>query len=316
MSVYRDNLPQLRGIVCLTDGGLETDLSFNRGVELPQFASYVLLRTAEGRALLLDYYRQYVAIARRHGLGLVLETPTWRANGDWGRLLGDSAAALDRINREAVALVEQLRDELGPQDPPLVTSGCLGPRGDGYRPDRLMTAEQALDYHRTQVASFAATGVDMVAALTLNYIEEAIGVARAAAEYALPLCLSFTVETDGTLPDGGSLQRAIEAVDAATDAAPAYYMVNCAHPTHFAHLFERPAPWLRRIRGLRGNASCMSHAELDNMATLDDGEPGAFGAELAALRWRAPWLTVLGGCCGTDHRHIDEVGRQLAAAAA
>jgi len=316
MSKYRDNLPQLHGVLCLTDGGMETDFCFNRGVELPEFASYVLLRTPEGRAMLLDYYRQYTAIARRHGLGLVLETPTWRANADWGRRLGDSADALDWINREAVELVASLRDELGPQDLPLVISGCLGPRGDGYRPDGLMTAEQAQAYHRTQVGSFAASGVDMIAALTLNYVEEAIGVARAAAEYRLPLCLSFTVETDGMLPGGGSLQAAIEAVDAATDSAPAYYMVNCAHPTHFAHLFDRPAPWLRRIRGLRGNASCMSHAELDNMTTLDDGDPSAFGAELDALRWRAPWLTVLGGCCGTDHRHIDQVGCRLASAAA
>jgi len=314
MSRYRNNLPQLQGVVCLTDGGMETDLCFNRGVDLPEFASYVLLRTPEGRDMLLDYYRQYIAIARRHGLGLVLETPTWRANRDWGRRLGDSPDELDRINRAAVELVERLRDE--PGAPPLVISGCLGPRGDGYRPDRLMTAEEALDYHRAQVASFAATGADMVAALTLNYVEEAIGVARAAAQHALPLCISFTVETDGTLPNGASLQRAIEEVDAATDGAPDYYMINCAHPTHFAHLFDRPAPWLRRIGGLRGNASCMSHAELDNADTLDAGDPDAFGRELDALRWRAPWLTVLGGCCGTDHRHIDQIGRRLAPVAA
>jgi len=316
MSRYRNNLPQLQGVVCLTDGGMETDLCFNRGIELPEFASYVLLRTAEGREVLLAYYRQYIAIARRHGLGLVLETPTWRANRDWGERLGDAPAELDRINRAGVELVGRLRAERAPQDPPLVISGCLGPRGDGYRPDRLMDAEQALDYHRAQVASFAATDADMVAVLTLNYIEEAVGVARAAAEYALPLCISFTVETDGTLPDGAPLQRAIEDVDAATGGSPDYYMINCAHPTHFAHLFDQPAPWLRRIRGLRGNASCMSHAELDEADTLDDGNPDAFGRELDALRWRAPWLTVLGGCCGTDHRHIDQVGRRLASAAA
>lgn len=315
MSKYRSHLPQLQDVLCITDGGLETDLCFNRGVELPEFASYVLLRSPEGRDLLLEYYRQYVAIARRHGLGLILETPTWRANTDWGKRLGDSTADLERINRTAVALVEQLRDELDSQDPPLVISGCIGPRGDGYRPGQLMSAGQALDYHRPQIATFASTGADMVAALTLNYVEEAVGIARGAAEYGIPLCLSLTVETDGKLPNGQSLQEAVEEVDAATGGSPDYYMINCAHPTHFDHLFEQPAPWLRRVKGLRGNASCLSHAELDNADILDDGDPDAFGSELDGLLARAPWLTVLGGCCGTDHRHIDQVGRRIAVAA-
>ncbi len=179
-----------------------------------------------------------------------------------------------------------------------------------------MDAAQARDYHRAQVATFAETGADMVAALTLNYVDEAIGIALAAAEFGMPLCISFTVETDGTLPGGGSLERAITAVDQATGASPAYYMINCAHPTHFEHLFATPAPWQQRIRGLRGNASCLSHAELDNAETLDDGDPAAFGAELWDLRGRSPLLTVLGGCCGTDHRHIEQVGQRLADVAA
>ncbi len=313
MNKYRQRLPQLHGVQCITDGGMETDLSFNRGIELPEFASYVLLRTREGRDVLLDYYRRYVQIAHRHRLGLILETPTWRANRDWGAALGDDATGLVLINRQAVALVAQLRDELPRTDPPLVVSGCIGPRGDGYRPGQLMSATQAQDYHRAQIASFATTDADMIAALTLNYVDEAVGIARAAAEFDMPLCVSFTLETDGALPGGESLREAVTAVDNATQASPAYYMINCAHPTHFAHLFDSAEPWLERVIGLRGNASCLSHAELDSCETLDDGDPDAFGAELQDLRRRAPWLTVLGGCCGTDHRHIEEVSRRLAA---
>ncbi|MAT92169.1 MAG: homocysteine S-methyltransferase [Halioglobus sp.] len=308
-------LPQLAGVVCLTDGGLETDLCFNHGIDLPQFAAYDLLRTPQGRQLLLDYYREYVAIARRHDLGLVLETPTWRANPDWAALIGDDAPELDRLNRVAVALVRELREELEGAGPTLVVSGCIGPRGDGYTPDLLMSPEQARDYHRAQVASFAGGGVDMVSALTLNYVDEAVGIALAAAESGLPLGLSFTVETDGRLPTGEELRQAIDAVDAATDAYPAYYMINCAHPTHFDHLFQGDAAWLQRVMGLRGNASCMSHEELDNAQTLDDGDPNAFGAQLHALRRAAPWMTVLGGCCGTDTRHIEQVARRLSRAA-
>jgi len=311
MTNLRKNLPQLHGTLCLTDGGLETDLCFNHGIELPEFAAYDLLRSAVGRETLTAYYRRYVEIAASHGLGLVLETPTWRANPDWGNRIGDSPEILDHLNRDAVQLLESLRSEQQRQMP-IVISGCLGPRGDGYTPDNLMSAAQARDYHAVQMASFAASNVDMVAALTLNYTDEAIGVALAAQDARLPACISFTVETDGRLPTGEALEDVIATVDEASGGYPDYYMINCAHPTHFCHLFESGGPALGRIKGLRANASCMSHAELDNSTVLDDGDPEAFGRELFALQQLSPHLTVLGGCCGTDHRHIEEVGRHLA----
>jgi len=293
---------------------METDLCFNYGIDLPEFASYDLLRTESGRQVIVDYYRSYIELARRYGLGLVLETPTWRANADWGRKLGDDADALRELNRASVELLRELRDATGDDAPPLVISGCLGPRGDGYTPGSLMTAEEARVYHGVQIETFAGTCADMVAALTLNYVEEATGVAMAARDFAMPVCISFTVETDGRLPGGTELAQAVEAVDSATDGWPAYYMINCAHPTHFDHLFMQEAGWLQRLKGLRGNASCMSHAELDNCETLDDGNPVAFGVELNALREHSPSLTVLGGCCGTDLRHIENICRQLSAA--
>ena len=307
MGIYRNALPQLHDSVFVTDGGLETDLCFNRGIELPEFAAYDLLRDQKGRDTLLDYYQDYLDLATRYRVGLVMETPTWRANRDWGDKLGDSVSDLAALNAAAVELLEELRARLPQGSQPMVISGCIGPRGDGYTPGKLMSVAEAQDYHGAQIGTFAASNADMAAALTMNYVEEAIGIVLASREHDIPVCISFTLETDGRLPGGSSLEQAIGEVDAATDGSAAYYMINCAHPTHFDHLFENGGAWLERVRGLRGNASCMSHAELDNSEILDDGDPRQFGLELHDLRRLAPLVSILGGCCGTDHRHIEHV---------
>jgi S-methylmethionine-dependent homocysteine/selenocysteine methylase len=311
MGIYSQQLPQLGNRPFITDGGLETVLCFQQHIDLPHFAAYDLLRDQQGYERLYDYYTTYTKLAQQYGVGIVLETPTWRANPDWARLIGDSPETLEQLNRQAVKLLEQIRDEYETEHTTVLISGNLGPRGDGYTPSKLMTEDEAKDYHSTQIATFADTNVDMLAALTLNYVDEAIGITRAAQEHDLPVAISFTVETDGKLPNGESLQRVITEVDAATDQGPAYYMINCAHPTHFEHLFKAGGDWLQRIRGLRGNASCLSHAELDESETLDDGNPVAFGCELEELRRLSSHLTVLGGCCGTDHRHIEEVCKHI-----
>jgi S-methylmethionine-dependent homocysteine/selenocysteine methylase len=311
MSMYRNKLPQLNGIRCITDGGMETDLVFNHNIDLPEFAAYDLLRNKTGQDWLVDYFRIYVEIAQRYSLGLILETPTWRANREWGKRLGDSPEELALFNRAGVRIIERVRNEVATGEVPVIISGCVGPRGDGYAPGEIMSAEEAQAYHGEQIATFASTAIDMVAALTINYPSEAVGVARAAADHGLPVCISFTVETDARLPTGMSLAEAIAEVDEATNHYPAYYMINCAHPTHFGHLFEEGGGWLERIKGLRGNASCLSHAELDESASLDDGDPEAFGRQLSTLLAMSSHLTVLGGCCGTDHRHIESVGRHI-----
>ncbi|HST16505.1 MAG TPA: homocysteine S-methyltransferase family protein [Gaiellaceae bacterium] len=300
----RDRLPQLSGELFITDGGMETTVIFHRGIDLPHFASFDLLATDEGRQVLRDYYGTYVSLARDRGVGLLLDTPTWRANRDWGELLGYSEDALARVNRDAVALVGALRTEDGP---PIVVSGCVGPRGDGYQAATLMTAEEAQGYHAAQIETFAGTDAELVSALTLNYVEEAVGIARAADDAGIPVAISFTVETDGRLPTGQSLGEAIEQVDAETDGAPAYFMVNCAHPTHFADALVAGEPWLERLGGLRANASRKSHAELDESDSLDAGNPQELGGQYAELRSRLPRVTVVGGCCGTDERHIGAI---------
>ena len=302
----RAQLPQLSGEMFITDGGMETTLIFDDGIDLPDFASFVLLNDADGIEALRAYYVAYLEIAAEHGVGIVLDTPTWRANPDWGNRLGYSTEALADIDRRGVALLEELR-AAGNGAPQLIISGCVGPRGDGYRVDNEMTAEEAQRYHEPQVEAFANTAADLVSALTLTYSDEAIGVARAARDAEIPIVISFTVETDGRLPSGQSLREAIEVVDAETDGSIAYFMINCAHPTHFAHVLEEDGDWRGRIRGLRANASEKSHAELDEAEELDPGDPSALAQHYRELQRRLPNLTVVGGCCGTSHRHVAEI---------
>jgi S-methylmethionine-dependent homocysteine/selenocysteine methylase len=301
---YRDHLPQLGGDIFLTDGGIETVLIFHDGLDLPLFAAFALLKDEQGTERLRSYYAPYVALARERGLGFVLESPTWRASPRWAAELGYDREQLDGLNRKAIALLEEIRGEGETGDPPIVISGCVGPQDDGYNPSELLSAEAAREYHSAQIGTFADTAADMITAITMTHSEEAIGVARAAAEAGLPAAISFTVETDGRLPSGQALGEAIEQVDRETGGSPSYYMINCAHPTHFASVLDEGDGWRERIAGLRANASTRSHAELDEADELDEGDPAELAARYAELRQRLPRLTVLGGCCGTDHRHV------------
>jgi homocysteine S-methyltransferase len=303
---YRHALPQMSDKLFLTDGGIETTLIFHQGQELPHFAAFDLMRTRDGQAELARYYAPYVELAKRDGRGLVLESATWRSNPEWGARLGYSPEALDAVNEEAIDFLRAVRDAEETADAPMVLSGCLGPRGDGYAPDSYMTVEEAEAYHARQVRVFEAAGADMVSAITMTYVEEGIGIARAAAAAGIPAVISFTVETDGRLRTGMTLREAVEACDAATGGYPPYYMVNCAHPTHFRDRLGDGA-WRERIGGLRANASKMSHAELDEAPELDPGDPVELGRDYRGLMRLLPRLKVLGGCCGTDHRHIAEI---------
>ncbi|MEH7910412.1 homocysteine S-methyltransferase family protein [Rhizobium laguerreae] len=303
MAKYRNGLPQLKGGTFITDGGMETTMIFQEGIELPHFAAFILLASEDGRQRMRNYYRRYLDVARRHGTGFVLDTATWRANPDWGQKLGYTSKALKAANEEAVDLLVGLRSDYERPEQPIVISGAIGPRGDGYKAG-IMDAAEAEDYHAFQIGAFAGTEADMVSAFTLTNIDEAIGVARAAQALGMPSAISFTLETDGRLVTGRSLQEAIETTDAMTGGAPAYYMINCAHPTHFETALDPASAWVKRISGIRANASTMSHEQLDNSETLDAGDPEDLGRRYRKLIDRMPALSVLGGCCGTDHRHV------------
>ena len=306
-SIYRHRLPQLDALMFLTDGGLETSLIYDQGFDLPDFAAFVLFDDDRGRAALARYFEDYAAIAVRDGVGLVVETATWRANPDWAAKQGRSQEELVEIDRAAVDLLIDIRRRFETESSPIVISGCVGPRGDGYQPGRLMSADEACRYHAAQVSTFADTSADLVTAITMTYPAEAIGIARAAQSVAMPAVISFTVETDGALPTGQALGEAIREVDDATDGHPAYYMVNCAHPTHFEQVLDPDQAWTQRIGGIRANASRMSHAELDNATELDAGDPDELARQYCQLRLVHPRIVVLGGCCGTNQRHIDAI---------
>jgi S-methylmethionine-dependent homocysteine/selenocysteine methylase len=305
-AVYREELPQLAAEMFLADGGIETTLIFDDGIDLPDFAAFLLLRDDDGRAALTRYFDTYARLAARESVGIVLETPTWRASADWARRHGIDDAQLVDLNRDAVALVDAVRRRRETAEAPIVISGCLGPRGDGYVVGDAMDADTARAYHALQIDAFAGSAADLVTAITMTYTDEAIGIAQAARGADIPVVIAFTVETDGRLPSGESLADAIVAVDTATDAYPAYYMINCAHPTHFDALFAEPGPWAR-VGGLRANASTKSHAELDEAEELDAGDPSDLAARYRALRAAVPTLRVLGGCCGTSHEHISAI---------
>ena len=305
-------LPQLKGGLFLTDGGIETHMIFEKGIDLPYFAAYLLLLDEIGRKALKEYLGSFVEAAQKAQVGLILETPTWRASSDWGEKLGHDSQELARINKLAV---RTLREQAESQslDHPVVISGCMGPRGDGYQAGVLMAPEEAQDYHQGQVEALVEGGADHVSAMTLTYSDEAIGFCRAAQKAGIPLVLSFTVETDGRLPSGESLAEAVQRVDQESDRYPAYYMVNCAYPTHMESALSPDGPWLERLGGIKPNASSKSHEELNDSLQIDHGDPEDLARRCAQLRRKLPRLKVFGGCCGTQVGHFEQMAMALGA---
>ena len=312
MARFNTPLPQQQGGLFLTDGGMETTLVFHQGIDLPCFAAFDLLKDEAGTTILKDYYDRYARLAKQYGVGLILESPTWRANPDWSRRIGYTDEELQDLNRKSIELMQQLAGEYAGEGTPVVVSACIGPRYDGYRPERIMSAEEAETYHLPQIRVYAEAGADLVSAFTMTNVEESAGITNAARACDIPVVISFTVETDGRIPTGQTLKEAIEAVDHETGNGPAYYMINCAHPSHFETVVESGEDWVRRILAIRANASRKSHAELDEAEELDTGNPRELAGEYRRLLEKLGHVTVLGGCCGTDHRHVDEIFRLCA----
>lgn len=304
MASYRDALPHLQGRIMLTDSGIETAVIFGSGRDLPSFALFPLLAEDEGRRILETYYREHLAVSAQHGLGYVLETPSWRSNPDWGASLGYGQAELDALDRAGVQFLASIRDSSPEVEGPMPISGLLGPRGDGYQVGAVMTVEEARRYHGHQVRVLDDAGCDLVSGCTLTYPAEGIGIALAARDARIPVVLHFTMETDGRLPDGSTLRDAIAGIDAATDGYVACYGINCAHPDHMMPAFQEPTGWTGRIRAVRANASRRSHAELNEATELDSGNPEELAAAYATLRGVLQDAVVFGGCCGTDVRHV------------
>ena len=307
MTKYRNQLPQLSSSTFMTDGGLETDLIFNKGIDLPEFAAFDLLKSSDGKQTLKNYYQDYLVIAKKKCKGFILEAPTYRANPDWVVKIGYTLGDLQVIHNTAIEELEDLRNEFEDDNFKVPISVCIGPRGDGYVPSNIMTAEQAEEYHSSQIKVVSNTNADLVSALTINYNDEAIGIVNAAKKHHIPVVISYTVETDGNLPSGQSLKDAISSLDKATNNYVSYFMINCAHPEHFKGVLNTNESWTKRIKGLRANASKKSHAELDESETLDIGNKEELAKDYCDLRSYLPNLSIIGGCCGTDSTHLESI---------
>lgn len=307
MTKYRTDLPQQSMSTFMTDGGLETDLIFNKGIDLPEFAAFDLLKNEEGKEVLRKYYLDYLNVSKQKCSGFILEAPTYRANPDWALKIGYSLKSLDAMNRTAVQEMEKIRNDHENEDFKIAISVCIGPRGDGYSPDNKMSIKMAGEYHSVQIKTIADTNADLVSALTMNYNEEAIGIVNAAKKNNIPVVISYTVETDGKLPSGESLEEAIISLDKITDNYVSYFMINCAHPDHFVNVLDPDSNWTNRIKGIRANASCKSHSELDESETLDEGDKEQLARRYKHLKTLLPNLNIIGGCCGTDHTHMEEI---------
>lgn len=312
----KTTLPNQSADLFLTDGGLETTLVFLEGFDLPYFAAFDLLKDEIGYNAIRNYYIRYLRIAKDAKTGFILESPTWRANPEWIEKIGYPRSAISQINEKAVQLLVELKNEFANDLGTIVISGCVGPRGDGYKPENKMSVEEAEMYHSEQIEVFKHTPVDMISAITMNYVEEAVGIAQAAGAVNLPVVISFTVETNGKLPTGMTLKEAIEQVDENVKESPLYFMINCAHPTHFINelLDGENEQWIKRIKGLRANASCKSHAELDEATELDRGNPQELANEHKRLKETFNHLNIFGGCCGTDEEHVLEIVNQVKSA--
>lgn len=288
----------------LSDGGLETYMIFDKGYDLPCFSAAVLLDTPRGRADLTAYAERFISIAKASGRGFILDVPTWRAGGAWAGPLGQTLQEVMDTNTRAVAFMSAIRERHETKACPILLNGLVGPAGDAYAPDTQISADDALAIHAPQIHALGKAGVDMISAMTITHASEATGIVQAACEIDMPDVIAFTLETDGRLPSGQPLADAIAEVDDATETGALYFMINCAHPDHFRHVVDGQKGWLRRIGGIRANASRMSHAELDEADTLDDGDPVELARLSTDLLQVLPNIRVIGGCCGTDHRHI------------
>jgi len=312
MPKYRHNLPQLDSRkYYITDGGLETNLIFKYGINLPEFAAFTLLNDPVGESLIKDYFKHYVDLALRYGVGLQLESATWRASRSWGEKLGYTKDQLEQVNHKAIELLVNLRTAYETPDCPFIISGCIGPKSDGYITHGDTSISNSKMYHLDQIRSLSKTKADMVCACTIPEYKEATGIVLAAKEVDIPVAIGFTLEIDGRLPSGQSMREAIEFVDRETQNYVSYYMINCVHPTHIMNTLKRNESWKKRIQSIRVNASCKSHAELNEAATLDEGDIVNLGLQYAQLSALLPHLNVVGGCCGTDHRHVESIIKNL-----
>lgn len=304
---------QRPGTLYLTEGGIETELMYRWGFDLPQFAMYPLLDNPAAMDTMRGMYRRLLDVAARHGMGALMGGLDYRASPDWAALLGYSAAGLEEANLRSIDFLRGVAAEYAGQVDDILVQGFVGPRGDAYALNRTITEAEAEDYHAVQLATLAKAGVDLAWGFTLNNVAEATGIVRAASRLGVPVAISLTLDADGRLKSGPSLRDAIAAIDAATDGSAAFFSINCSHPDEFAPALE-PGDWIARVRGLRPNASRMDKGALCQIGYLEEGDPVELGQQAGALARRYPHMDIWGGCCGCIETHLEEIARNVVAA--
>jgi homocysteine S-methyltransferase len=298
--------------VILGEGAVIERLRRSGNIQLDEHVvNSALIYQEAGRSALEAICRQYLEIGQRHNLPLLLSTPTWRAGRD--RIAAAGLTGCD-LNGDNFHFLAEIRDSYGDYAGQVAICGLMSCRGDAYKPEDAMTAIAAAEFHAFQAEALAKAGVDLLLAATLPAVSEAIGLARAQAATGLPYMVSFVARPEGTLLDGTPLNEAIATIDAAVSPCPLAYMINCTHASVFRSAMRNEinsSPLVReRVIGLLANTAALSPEELDASPELVEEAPETFGSAVSALHGELG-IKVLGGCCGTDQRHIDCLARQL-----
>lgn len=298
--------------VILGEGAVIERLRRSPGIVLDEHVvNSALIYRPEGRAALEHIYHQYLRTGQRHDLPLLLSTPTWRAGLE--RIAAAGLAGRD-LNGDNARFMSGLRNSYGDYARKVVICGLMSCRGDAYKPAEAMTADAAHEFHTWQARALAAAGVDFLLAATLPALSEALGLAHAQAATGLPYLISFVARPEGTLLDGTPLHTAIAAIDDGVAPRPLAYLINCTHGSIFrsALLHEGNSSAMARSRviGLLANTAALSPEELDESPELVAEEPDHFGRTIAALHTELG-MKILGGCCGTDERHIELLAGNL-----
>jgi homocysteine S-methyltransferase len=270
-----------------------------------------LIYDQQGREALATICRQYLDIGQRYGLPLLLSTPTWRASR---QRIAEAGLAGRDLNGDNFRFLDALRAEYGDYGNKVVICGLMSCQGDAYKPEQALGAVQSRTFHAWQAEALAGAGVDLLLAATLPALGEAIGLAQALSATGLPYMISFVARPQGTLLDGTALSTTIATIDSLASPPPLAYLINCTHASVFRSALTHPqnsSDMVRkRVIGLLANTAALSPEELDNSNEVVEEAPELFGADVAALREEFG-LRILGGCCGTDERHIDCLAQRL-----
>jgi S-methylmethionine-dependent homocysteine/selenocysteine methylase len=302
-----------RSTFILTEGAVIERLKRNPSIDLdPHILHAGLIYDDRGRSALERIYRGYIEIGIKYNLPFLVSAPTWRANPE--RIKASKFHHRKSLNADCVRFIQSLRKTYKDGSKGIYIGGLMACHGDAYRPEETLSVMDAANFHKSQAAMLAESEVDFILAATLPAVSEARGMAAALSDFKIPYILSFVIRPDGTILDGTPLHQAFDQIDAAIQHPPFFYLINCVHPSVFSHALKSEVVLsnsvLKRLWGLQANTSAKSPEELDGLSELDGSEPRSFARELLAL-YHTFGIKIIGGCCGTDHHHIEAIAEEI-----